>query len=276
MVAELAVLSSYLRWRCLLIVWAEMPWPPAATAPDNRALAINRWQSEAAALPPLAWPLPSLPPVSILSLDPSPRLARAFSAARVPLHQVAGQANAPVAEQHNLLQLGGDLDRRQGLLLAWEDVTGLRAQADKRYLLAEAARRCRHGGVLALNPGGGDAFPRLWQQTLAPALGATAAETDVYGLGPGPWPQGIDPLAEPAATVFEALSQVQMPRVVESSRAVETLKEQRHQHVRRLLRLQEELAIQPGQIELQLQIEDEQQRIAGLERQLDELLGMGD
>lgn len=273
---QLSTLSSYLRWRSLLIVWAEMPWPPGATAPANRALVINRWRDEAAALPALAWPLPSLPPVSILSLDPSPRLAQAFRAAGVPLHRVAGRSDVPVAGQHNLLQLGGDLERRQGLLLAWADVAGLKAQPDKHYLLAEAARLCRHGGVLALNPGGGYAFPRLWQQTLAPALGATAAETDVYGLGSGPWPPGIEPLIEPAAAVFEALSQVQMPRALESSRAGETLKEQRHQHVRRLLRLQEELAFQPGQIGLQLQIEDEQQRIAVLERQLDELLGIGD
>lgn len=267
--SRLAVLRTYLRWNALLLLWADLPWQPIEDLPLARAAVIGRMRGEARGLPAPIWPLHDLPPAPILSLDPTDRLARAFAAAGAPLHHARTRADVPAAGRHNLLHLGGDLESRRGLLLTWEDAARLRTDEDKRHLLAESARHAHHGGVLVLRPTPDPAFAPLWQQ-IAPTLG----ETGVYGLGPGDWPAGIEPLAEGEEEVLAALARVERrgPLAFRHSARVEALRRERAQRFRRLLRVREELARRPGDVALQLAAEEEAAAVAAIERQLDELL----
>jgi hypothetical protein len=199
--AHLETLTTALYQGRLLLVWGETPWPPATRPPADRAVTIGRWAREAAGLAPLAWPLADLPPAPILSLDPTDRLAAAFRIAGLSPHVVRGRREVPMTGRHNLLGLGGDLGARRGLLLTWDDVAALRADPDKAHLLAEAARACAGGAVLALVPGEGAVFQRVWETAIAPAL----REVPTFGLGPWPWPIGITPLGGPPEAFFAAL-----------------------------------------------------------------------
>ncbi len=191
----------------LLVLWAEMPFPPEAEAPPNAAARIAQWQRAASARPALpapSWPVWETPPLPILSLDPSPRLAEAFRMAGVPLTVVAARRDVPVAGRHSLLQLAGDLSTRSGLWLAWTDVRTARNDPDKAYLLQEAARVAREGVVLVLAAQPGPDFARLWDDLLAPTLRAEA----VVALGPPKttWPQGMLPIAGAAEAVLRGLA----------------------------------------------------------------------
>ena len=199
--AVLPRLNAALAAGKLLVLWAEMPFPPEAEAPPNAAARIAQWQRAASArpaLPALPWSVWETPPLPILSLDPSPRLAEAFRMAGVPLTVVAARRDVPVAGRHSLLQLAGDLSTRSGLWLAWTDVRTARSDPDKAYLLQEAARVARESVVLVLAAQPGPDFARLWDDLLAPTLRAEA----VYGAGAASaaWPAGISPVAgDPAA-----------------------------------------------------------------------------
>ena len=127
---SLMLFATALRQRRFLLVWADVPFPPEERPPRNPAQTINRWQEAALALPPSPfdffhgrpWPLAQLPPLPILSLDPTDRLESAFRYAGVPLHTVRTRRDLPRPDQHNLFKLGGDLAARTGLFLSWEDV----------------------------------------------------------------------------------------------------------------------------------------------------------
>jgi|GEM_PF-2236886 len=186
----------------LLLVWGDTPFPPEAEAPVNAAAHIAQWQRTE--LPPVTWPLWETPPLPILSLEPTARLAAAFRAQGAPLVVVATRRDVPVAGQHSLLQLAGDLAARRGLWLAWADVRDVHSDPDKAYLLQEAARIARDGVVLVCAPDPGPAFARLWAELLAPVLREAEA---VVALGPAEstWPAGIRPLAGAALDVLGQL-----------------------------------------------------------------------
>jgi hypothetical protein len=81
----------------LLALWGAIPFSLAGRPPTSRALAINRWGAQAKALPPAEMPLSELPPLPILSLDPSQRVEEAFAQAGLPLHVSLTRRDAPVA-----------------------------------------------------------------------------------------------------------------------------------------------------------------------------------
>lgn len=190
----------------LLLLCADVPFPPEDEAPSNAAARIAQWQR--AALPALPWALWSTPPLPILSLDPTSRVQQAFRAHGAPLNAIATRREVPVAGQHNLLQLAGDLGTRSGLFFTWDDVRAARSDPDKAYLLQEAARVARGGVVLALAPAPAPqaAFARLWDTLLAPALREAEA---IYAVGlesAAPCSLPISPIAADPAALLAALA----------------------------------------------------------------------
>ena len=168
----------------LLFIWGAMPWPPAERV-SSRLPVVRRWLSEVYRLPPIAWPLAMLPSGPVLSLDPTPRLHEIFSDARP------------------IWMLGGDLGRQAGLLVTWDDVKHLNARPDKSEMLRQARTVCRDGGILILNPYSNTAFGRIWKMVLEPVLVGQGGNVRVWAVGPGPWPDGIIPLASDLRSVLD-------------------------------------------------------------------------
>ena len=179
-----AALGGTCREGRLLVLWAGLPFALEARPPANRALALNRL-GNLAADPGPAGGLPGLPPLPILSLDPSARVEQAFARAGIPL----AVQEVPARDHHSLMKLGGDLETRSGVVLSRVEVRDLQTDAGKRRLLDEARRLAGDGAVLIL---GGDPASddfRAWWAVLAPALRGAAA----FALGDpaAAWPEGI-------------------------------------------------------------------------------------
>lgn len=211
----------------LLLLWSAVPFPPEDEAPANAAMRIAQWQRRV--LPALPWALWSTPALPILSLDPTLRLQQAFRAHGVPLNVVATRRDVPLAGQHHLLQLAGDLEARSGLFFTWDDVRAARGDPDKAYLLQEAARVARGGLVLVLAPTPQPAFARLWDTLLAPALREAQA---VYAVGAAAaaGSRGISPIAwDPVALLAQLASPTQLaPPTPEEVYAASDLAQLRH------------------------------------------------
>ena len=226
----LALIAAALEARRLLLVWADVLFPPEERPTAPAALLIDRWQEAAASLPGTPfdfahgepWPLTGLPPLIILSMDPSDRLERAFRYAGVPLNVVRARKDVPARAQHNLLKLGGDLYSRTGLLLTWDAVREASSDPDKVHMLREArraastssARGARDGVVLALAPSPDDALARLWRELVGPALRGAAHQ---FVLGPAGfnWPESLTRLDGEAEEVLSALADVVVPPPLE-------------------------------------------------------------
>ncbi len=186
------VLQAYHRGR-LLILWAEIPFPLAARPPVNRVQALNRWQAGAGSLAPLSASLLLLPPLPILSLDPTNRLERAFAGAGVPLNIVRTRRDVPTPARHSLLKLAGDLKTRRGVILSRPEIQNLHTDPDKRYLLNEARRIIGNDGALLLldcQPESEDF--RAWRAVLFPAL--ETEEIFALGRASADLPPGVSPL----------------------------------------------------------------------------------
>ncbi len=220
----LALLAATLEARRLLLVWAAVPFPPQERLSDPPALVINRWQEAASGLPGTPfdfahgrpWPLTGLPPLSILSLDPSDRLERAFRYAGTPLEVVCTQADVPARERHTLLKLGGDLDGRTGLLLDWGDVRQASEDPDKAHLLRGGRRVARDGAVLALVPSPDDAVARMWRELVDPAVRGAKHH---FVLGPAgfAWPEPLTRLEGEVEEVLSALADAAIPPPLEDA-----------------------------------------------------------
>jgi len=206
---DLATLAAALRQRRLLLVWADVPFPPEERPPRNPALVVNRWQEQASALPPLPFPIAQLPPLPILSLDPTERVESAFRQAGVPLNVVRTQRDVLARNQHNLLKLGGHLASRAGLLLSWQDVRAAPNDPDQAHLLREVRRLAQTGVVLALAPSPATALARLWQELIAPSVRAAARH---FALGPADfaWPAPLVRLEATPDELLAALGQVEL------------------------------------------------------------------
>jgi hypothetical protein len=223
---SLTLLATALCQRRFLLVWADVPFPPTEQPPRNPALAINRWQEEALALPPSPfdffhgrpWPLVQMPPLPILSLDPSDRLERAFRYAGVPLHTVRTRRDLPRPDQHNLFKLGGDLAARAGLFLSWEDVGTASSDPDKAHLLQEVGNQVEDGAVLVVAPSPTAAFARLWRSLLAPTL---QVATYHCALGPADfaWPAPLQWLDGELDHILSALADLVPPLPLEPAQA---------------------------------------------------------
>jgi hypothetical protein len=220
----LALLAAALEARRLLLIWADVPFPPQERLSDPPALVINRWREAASGLPGTPfdfahgrpWPLTGLPPLTILSLDPSDRLERAFRYAGVPLEVVCTQAAVPARERHTLLKLGGDLDGRTGLLLDWGDVRQASDGPDKAHLLREARRVAQHGAVLALAPSPDEALARMWRELVAPAA-RRAKHRFVLGPAGFGWPEPLTRLEGEVGEVLSALADRVVPPPLEDA-----------------------------------------------------------
>ena len=222
---DLATLTAALLQRRLLLVWADVPFPPAERPPRNPALAVNRWQEQALALPPLSFPIAQLPPLPILSLDPTERVEAAFRQAGVPLNVVRTQRDVPARNQHNLLKLGGHLASRAGLLLTWEDTRTALNDPDKAHLLREAGRLAQAGVVLPLAPAPSAAFARLWRELIAPSV-RSAARHFVLGPAGFAWPAPLVRLEAKPDELLAALSQVELePQVQTPASALALVRE---------------------------------------------------
>lgn len=151
----------------LVVLWGHRPFPlldpPAA---HNPALVLTAWQTQAATADPTPSPLlallPTLPPVTILSLDPTRAVETAFATAEVPLRVVCSIRDVPRCRGYNLLKLGGDLPTRQRVGLTRVAVGASLADADTRHLLQETARIGASGAVLLFSCGPADQDWLAW------------------------------------------------------------------------------------------------------------------
>jgi hypothetical protein len=206
----LALIAAALQARRLLLVWAELPFPPAERAPRNPAQTIAQWQEDAQSLPPFPWPIPKLPPLSILSLDPSDRVEAAFRQADVPRNVLYTQKHVIAPQQHNLIKLSGDLETRTGLLLSWNNVRNATSDPSKTHLLREAQSVARDGAVLVFANAPSPEFSRLWNEMVHASVKNARHH---FALGPAgfPWPEPLRHLTADPAEFFNGLAHMRVP-----------------------------------------------------------------
>jgi hypothetical protein len=215
-------MASALENRRLLLVWADVPFPPAQRPSGPLALLIERWREAAWRLPGTPfdfahgkpWPITGLRPLTILSLDPTDRLERQFRYAGEPLQVVCTRADLPSRERHTLLKLGGDLASGTGPLFDWDDVREAPNDPDKAHLLREARRVAQDGVVLALGPSPSDAMARMWRELVAPAV---QGATHQFALGPPEfaWPEPLIRLDGDMEETLAALADMAIPPPLE-------------------------------------------------------------
>jgi hypothetical protein len=203
----LGLIAAAMRARRLLLVWTAVPFPPEARPSGPPALTVNRWQREAEALPPFPWAVPPLPPVTVLSLDPSDRAEAAFRAAGVPLTVLRGRQDVVVQDRYNLIKLGGDLGARRGLLRTWAEVRDAPSDTDKVHLLAEARDVAREGVVLVVGEAPSDAFGRIWETVIQGHVGE-ARHCLALGPADAQWPAGVRHVADDVAGVLARLGEM--------------------------------------------------------------------
>jgi hypothetical protein len=114
---------------------------------------------------------------------------------------VRTRGDVPARDRPSLLQLGGDLAARSGLLLSWDDVQAALHDADVAHMLAEARRVAQGGTVLVRASAPGAAFARLWRALLGPEL---SGARQYLALGPAgaSWPE---PLQHEERTLAQVL-----------------------------------------------------------------------
>jgi hypothetical protein len=201
---------------------------------------INQWQRDAQALSPVPWPVPQLPPLTILSLDSSDRIEAAFREADVPLNVLCTREDVINPHQHNLIKIAGDLASRSGLLLSWTDVQDMSNDPDKSHLLEEARRvastssahsastssahsastssahRAQDGVVLMIGDAPNKQFVQLWNELIR-AYASDARHHFALGPADARWPKDVKHLSIDVNGVLTRLTCVQMPAPVPSA-----------------------------------------------------------
>jgi hypothetical protein len=188
------LITAALQARRLLLVWAEVPFLPPGRPTNPPSLVINRWQRDAQALSPVPWPVPQLPPLTILSLDPSDRIEAAFREADVPLNVLCAREDVINPHQHNLIKLAGDLASRSGLLFTSADVRDVPNDPDKAHLLEEARRVARGGVVLMVGDAPNKQFVQLWNELIR-AYASDARHHFALGPADAHWPKDVKHLS---------------------------------------------------------------------------------
>jgi hypothetical protein len=219
---SLSTLCDALNQQRLLLVWADVPFPPEGRVVRDRAQLINRWQEEAKALPILPfefshgrrWPLVGLARLPILSLDPTDRVEATFRYAGVPLKVVRTRRDVLFQDRHNLIKLGGDLRARAGLFLSWDEVWAVSGDPDKVHVLQAVQRVVRGGVVLAMAPSPAVAFSRLWMGLVAPAI-QEATRQFVIGPAEYAWPTPLIRLEAGIEETLTALADAAIPPPLE-------------------------------------------------------------
>lgn len=202
-------LTNACRQGRLLILWGALPFSLAERPPSNRALVLKQWTEAAETLSPVELPLHQLPPLPILSLDPSDRVERAFQSLGVPLQVLRSRHDVPAQNQHSLLKLAGDLSSRQGVVLSRAELHDLRPDPDKRHLLDETHRRTKSGALLLLALAPASTDFRAWWSVLVPSFAGAA----IFAVGEpnAPWPEGVACLGTDWDALVAALGDAQPP-----------------------------------------------------------------
>lgn len=200
----LALIAAALQARRLLLVWADLPFPPVDRPPRSPALAIAQWQEDARSLPFFAWSVTQLPPLSILSLDPTDRIERAFRQTNISPNLLRAQRDVIVPQQHDLIQLGGDLETHAGLFLSWDDVKKATSDSVKTHLLREAQSVAREGVVLVAGEVPTQVFTVIWEGLIASYV---REATHHFAAGPADfvWPAPLQYLGVDFRGILTAL-----------------------------------------------------------------------
>ncbi len=199
-------LLTALREGRLLVVWGDVPWKPESGRNVSRGAIRTRWKGAVGRLGAIALPLHGLPPLRMLSLDPTGRIIEAFERAQVPLQVIRRRGEVPMVGQHELLMLGGELATETGLLLTWEEVAHVSQHREKAYLLGLAKEACEGGAILVVVPKGSHAFARIWYNRLASHFtGIATYGVSTYGVGSGSLPANVTQLEGTPNEVLQAL-----------------------------------------------------------------------
>ena len=144
-----------------LLIWTDLPQPLPSHAQHPRVRTIQQLRKACADLPPLPLDVTALPPVCLLSLDPSDRLEQAWTGAERTFTVVLTRRDVPPRAGTSLLKLAGDLDTPPSLWLGRNDVQNARNDPDKAHLLEEARRHARDNTVVVLAQRPDDAFTQI-------------------------------------------------------------------------------------------------------------------
>jgi hypothetical protein len=187
--------------------------PAPARLGGRRALALQRWLADADRLQPhpLVAELPQLPPLPMLSLDPTDQVEQAFARADVSLQVLRSRRDTSSQERHALLKLGGDLPARSGVVLSRAEIRQLHSDPDKRHLLDEARRLA--GKDIAVLMLGCDPANEDWLAWWA-VLESAFSGASLLALGePGAaWPPGITCLGDDFEELRAALWEMDAQR----------------------------------------------------------------
>ncbi len=203
--SPLAPFRQALARRRLAVLWAALPFPPAADD-ANPVVTANTWRAAAAQLPGLALDLAGLPLVDILSLDPTSRPLDACDASGAdaggnanpssPATVILAAGDLPTPGRHAVYQLAGDLASGTDLVLTRADIRRRCADPGARRWLLDPWRDVAaavDAVVIAHADPAAAAFRAWWDEGLADALAGLA----LYAVGApdAPWPRGVTVVA---------------------------------------------------------------------------------
>jgi hypothetical protein len=244
-----------------LLIWADLPQPLPSHAPRPRVRAIQQLQKACADLPPLPFDVTALPPVCLLSLDPSDRVEQAWTDAERAFAVILSRQNVPPRAGTSLLKLAGDLDSAASLWLGWDEVQNARNDPDKTHLLAEARRHARDNTVVVLAQRPDDAFTHLWP-LLRPLI-AAAEHAHVVGPTGYDWPAPLEHAGTDPARVLDLLPTIEaLAPIIAVPRGTD------REIIERLNRiLQNQEGLRRGQVTIYRRLSDaEKQQVAELQK----------
>jgi hypothetical protein len=195
-----------------LLIWTDLPQPLPSRAPHPRVRTIQQLRKACADLPPLPFDVAALPPVCLLSLDPSDRLEQAWTEAERAFAVILTRRDVPPRAGTSLLKLAGDLKSRTGLWLSWDEVQNARNDPDKAHILEEACRHARDNTVVVLAQRPDDTFTHLWP-LLRPLI-AAAAHAHVVGPTEYDWPAPLEHAGTDPARVLDLVPTLEAPAPV--------------------------------------------------------------
>jgi len=195
-----------------LLIWADPPEPLPSHAPRPRVRAMQQLQEVGADLPPLPFDVTALPPVCLLSLDPTDRVEQAWAEAQREFTVLLTRRDVPPRAGTSLLKLAGDLKSRTSLWLGWDEVQDAPNDPDKRHLLAEARHHARGNTVVVLAQSPDAGLTRLWP--LLRPLVAAAAHVHVIGQAAYDWPAPLEHAGTDPARVLELVPTLEAPAPV--------------------------------------------------------------
>ena len=195
-----------------LLIWAALPQPLPSRAPHPRVRTIQQLQKACTDLPPLPFDVAALPPVCLLSLDPTDRVEQAWTEAERTFAVVLSRQNVPPRAGTSLLKLAGDLDTPSSLWLGWNDAQDARNDPDKAHLLAEACRHAQNNTVVVLAQHPDDAFTHLWP--LLRPLVAAAEHAHVVGPVEYDWPAPLEHAGTAPTRVLDLVPTIETPAPV--------------------------------------------------------------